>query len=252
VAWRKSSGLAGARFRSVLLELRSQLRQGETHLRIRVPGLSGADDKGVTGDDTSPSQSHSARHHDQGRPPTRRSGRPWRAGSAAVMRRVFGHIRRDPCHRPGQYVTVVRSWLTVDRFEQVLWEDESTPPAPAAKLHVRRVKMDAGQVDEDLVLFNPTVLPDMKATPGFLAVRLLIQVSVRVRDTSERSGPRPIVPSDRHAEGGGTRAFGRIPSVELGDDGYWKCCSGPNSRSEHHRPLPCRSSRGISRRTRPL
>jgi hypothetical protein len=66
------------------------------------------------------------------------------------MGRVFGDIRSDPCHWPGQYVTVVWSWLTVDRFEQVLWEDESTPPAPAAKLHVQRVKMDAGKVDETL------------------------------------------------------------------------------------------------------
>jgi hypothetical protein len=75
------------------------------------------------------------------------------------MGRVFGDIRRDPSHQPGQHVMVVRGWLTVDRFEQVLWEDESTPPAPAAKLHGRRVKMVAGKVDEDLELFNQGCCP---------------------------------------------------------------------------------------------
>jgi hypothetical protein len=75
--------------------------------------------------------------------------------------RAFGDIQRNPCHQPGQYVTVVRSWLTVDRFEQVLWEAGSTQPAPAAKLHVRRVKMDPAKVDENLELFNQTVLPDI-------------------------------------------------------------------------------------------
>jgi hypothetical protein len=64
--------------------------------------------------------------------------------------------------------------LKVDRFEQVLWEMGSTPPAPGAKLHVRPVKMDPAKVDENLQFFKQTVLPDIEVTPGFQGVRQLI------------------------------------------------------------------------------
>jgi heme-degrading monooxygenase HmoA len=64
--------------------------------------------------------------------------------------------------------------LTVDRYEQVLWEIGSTPPAPGDKLHIRPIKMDPAKVDENLQFFKQTVLPDIKATPGFRGVRQLI------------------------------------------------------------------------------
>jgi hypothetical protein len=35
--------------------------------------------------------------------------------------------------------------------------------------------MDPAKVDENLELFNQTVLPDIEATPGFLGVSLLIK-----------------------------------------------------------------------------
>ena len=64
--------------------------------------------------------------------------------------------------------------LTVDHFEEVLREVGSIPPAPGDKLHVRSLKMDPAKVDENLAFFKETVLPDIKSTPGFLAVRQLI------------------------------------------------------------------------------
>jgi heme-degrading monooxygenase HmoA len=70
--------------------------------------------------------------------------------------------------------------LTVDHFEEVLREVGSIPPAPGAKLHVRSLKMDPAKVDENLAFFKETVLPDIKSTPGFLAVRQLIN-----RETGE-------------------------------------------------------------------
>jgi hypothetical protein len=64
--------------------------------------------------------------------------------------------------------------LTVARFEQVLWEAPYTPPPPGANLQVRPVQMDPAKVSENLEFFRETVLPDIKATPGFLGVRQLI------------------------------------------------------------------------------
>jgi hypothetical protein len=70
--------------------------------------------------------------------------------------------------------------LRVEGFEQVLWEVGDVPPGRGAKLHIREVKMAPEKVDENLAFFKANVLPDIKATPGFLAVRQLID-----RDTGE-------------------------------------------------------------------
>jgi heme-degrading monooxygenase HmoA len=73
-----------------------------------------------------------------------------------------------------QALEILGGELTVERFEQVLWEKGPTPPAPGAKVHVRPIKMDPAKVDENLEFFKQTVLPDIKATPGFLSIRQLI------------------------------------------------------------------------------
>jgi hypothetical protein len=73
-----------------------------------------------------------------------------------------------------QTLEILGGELNVERFEQVLWEIGSTPPAPGAKLHIRPVKMDPAKVDENLEFFKQTVLPDIKGTPGFRSVRQLI------------------------------------------------------------------------------
>jgi heme-degrading monooxygenase HmoA len=73
-----------------------------------------------------------------------------------------------------QILEILGGELSVDRFEQVLLEIGSTPPGPGAKLHIRPVKMDPAKVDENLEFFRQTVLPDIKATPGFQGVRQLI------------------------------------------------------------------------------
>jgi heme-degrading monooxygenase HmoA len=73
-----------------------------------------------------------------------------------------------------QALEILGGELTVNHFEQVLWETGPTPPAPGAKLHARQFKMDPARVDENLESFKQTVLPDIKATPGFLSVRQLI------------------------------------------------------------------------------
>jgi heme-degrading monooxygenase HmoA len=64
--------------------------------------------------------------------------------------------------------------MHVERFEQVVFERGEIPPGPAAKLHIREVKMDPATVDDNLIFFKETVVPDMKAMPGFIGVRSLI------------------------------------------------------------------------------
>jgi hypothetical protein len=73
-----------------------------------------------------------------------------------------------------QALEILGGELTVDRFEQVLLETGSTPPAPGAKVHIRSVTMDPAKVDENLQFFRETVLPDIKATPGLVSVRQMI------------------------------------------------------------------------------
>ena len=62
----------------------------------------------------------------------------------------------------------------VERYEQTVWETGAAPPAPGAKLHIRHISMDPELVDDNLIYFRQTVLPRMKATPGFIGVRQLI------------------------------------------------------------------------------
>jgi heme-degrading monooxygenase HmoA len=73
-----------------------------------------------------------------------------------------------------QALEILGGEMTLNHFEQVVWETGPTPPAPGAKLHARQVKMDPARVDENLEFFKQSVLPDIKATPGFLSVRQLI------------------------------------------------------------------------------
>jgi hypothetical protein len=150
--------------------------------------------------------------------PWRGSGRPWRAESAAVIGRVFGDIRRDPSHRPGQYVNGRSKLVDLRSLRAGSVGGRVNPTGSRRRASRPAGQMDVGKVDENLELFNQTVLPDIKATPGFLGVRLVIQASVRVRDASKRSGQtnRLFRPSCRRRRRDG---LGRIPSVELGDHG---------------------------------
>jgi heme-degrading monooxygenase HmoA len=67
--------------------------------------------------------------------------------------------------------------VSVERYEQTVWEVGDTRPGPGAKLHIRHIKIDPERIDDNLEFFRQTVVPDMKARPGFLAVRQLIDRS---------------------------------------------------------------------------
>jgi heme-degrading monooxygenase HmoA len=67
--------------------------------------------------------------------------------------------------------------VKVDRYEQTVWEVGATRPGPRAKLHIRHIKIDPHRIDDNLEFFRHTVVPEMKARPGFLAVRQFIDRS---------------------------------------------------------------------------
>ena len=63
--------------------------------------------------------------------------------------------------------------MTVELFEETLLELVGKP-APGSCLLLRRVTMDPSKVEDNIAFFKETVLPQIKANPGLLAVRQLI------------------------------------------------------------------------------
>lgn len=74
----------------------------------------------------------------------------------------------------GGAVNVMGGQVSVERFEQTVWETGDTQPGSGARLHIRHTRMDPARIDANLEFFRQTVVPEMKATPGFLGVRHLI------------------------------------------------------------------------------
>jgi hypothetical protein len=63
--------------------------------------------------------------------------------------------------------------MTVENFEQLLQEIGSAPAVPGSALRLLRVSMDPARVDEHLAFFRSDALPQIKAMPGWQAVRVL-------------------------------------------------------------------------------
>ena len=68
---------------------------------------------------------------------------------------------------------VIGGEMTVEHFEELLVEIDN-PPAPGCSLLLRRVSMDPAKIDENVGYFRQEVLPQIKANPGFCAVRTMI------------------------------------------------------------------------------
>jgi heme-degrading monooxygenase HmoA len=66
--------------------------------------------------------------------------------------------------------------MTVELFEEVLAETTGKPRSGVSLL-VRRASMDPAKLDGNLEYFRREVLPQIKAGPGFLAVRQLVNRS---------------------------------------------------------------------------
>lgn len=68
---------------------------------------------------------------------------------------------------------VVGGKATVENFEELLVAVQA-PPGVGSQLLIRRISMDPSRVDENLAFFEREVLPQIKANPGFQAVRNMV------------------------------------------------------------------------------
>ena len=68
---------------------------------------------------------------------------------------------------------VIGGAMTVAQFEEMLVETDK-PPTVGCSLLLRRVSMDPAKIDENLGVFRREVLPEIKANPGFCAVRSMM------------------------------------------------------------------------------
>jgi hypothetical protein len=117
-----------------------------------------------------------------------------------------------------QGLGVVGGELTVESFEQLV-EEVTSPPTPGSALMVTRISMDPSKVDENLGFFKSTILPRITATPGFMALRNMI----------DRKTGRGIVGSvwtdqsamkKAAAEAESRREEGRARGVSFEEDSY--------------------------------
>ena len=64
--------------------------------------------------------------------------------------------------------------VDVDQYEVLLQEFGGIPPAPGSALLLVPVDTDTARIDENLAFFRREVLPEITSSPGFQAVRLLM------------------------------------------------------------------------------
>jgi heme-degrading monooxygenase HmoA len=74
--------------------------------------------------------------------------------------------------REGQ--DIIGGQLSAETYEQLVVDTSDPPPAAGSPLMVTPVSMDPAKVEENVADFRSNVLPRIKATPGFRAVRLLM------------------------------------------------------------------------------
>lgn len=68
---------------------------------------------------------------------------------------------------------IIGGQMTVETYEEMVLEVVG-PPRVGTSLLIRRISMDPANIEDNLKFFKDTVLPQIKATPGFLAVRNMI------------------------------------------------------------------------------
>lgn len=68
---------------------------------------------------------------------------------------------------------LVGGTLTVEHFEE-LYVELVKPPTPGSALLIRRLRMDPAGIEENLAYFTQEVVPQLKASPGLLAIRNMV------------------------------------------------------------------------------
>jgi heme-degrading monooxygenase HmoA len=112
----------------------------------------------------------------------------------------------------------IASSLNVETFEERV-VDMSRPPQLGARLMVTRISMDPAKVDETLGHFQREILPQIKAAPGYLALRSMINP-----DTGEGI-VGSVWSDDQSLEAAADAAMSRRPDatargVNFGDTSY--------------------------------
>lgn len=69
-----------------------------------------------------------------------------------------------------QGLGVIGGDLQIETFEELVREI-AAPPTVGSALMVTRISMDPAKIDENLAFFRAEILPRITASPGFLAVR---------------------------------------------------------------------------------
>jgi len=66
---------------------------------------------------------------------------------------------------------VIGGEMKIEKYELLVSEVGEEPPRPGSALMVTRISMDPGMVDENLEFFRSDVVPRIKASEGFRALR---------------------------------------------------------------------------------
>lgn len=69
---------------------------------------------------------------------------------------------------------VIGGTMTVELFEEAVWEVVEPPVAGSSVIRLRRTSMDPARVDANVEFFKTVALPELRATPGFQAARNMI------------------------------------------------------------------------------
>jgi heme-degrading monooxygenase HmoA len=109
--------------------------------------------------------------------------------------------------------------MSSNTYEVLLQEIGDVPPAPGSALMLMPVSMEPARVDEHLATFRSDILPEIKAAPGFQAVRLLMNRSAGEGMTATFwSGQGAMMGAAAAAESRRQRAAAR--GVRLGEPDY--------------------------------
>ena len=68
---------------------------------------------------------------------------------------------------------IIGGELTVENFEQMVWE-VARPPVAGSALLMTRISMDPATIDENVAFFKSEIVPRIKAGSGFLGLRNMI------------------------------------------------------------------------------
>ena len=69
---------------------------------------------------------------------------------------------------------IIGGTMTLELFEELVWEVAERPVAGSSLIRLRRISMDPARVDENLEFFLSVAVPELRSAPGFQAVRYMI------------------------------------------------------------------------------